>query len=152
MREGDNEYTNFATLPTKKSVAGFELNFSSVYGKSRSDGDNPESLLINHCGSVGVAIDRHPGTLHHDPPRWLLSNSELKSSPPEVMFNTLSLHLLKYGDTSVGLVTIRQIDDEGKIGLTAEEKSRTGILGRLLAGVWSKLAEVSSGKSTLLPY
>ena len=48
-----------------------------------------------------------------------------------------------YGPNS--LITIRELDDEGcGGGRSLEQKSRTGVLGRVLAAVWGQLFTVNN--------
>lgn len=80
---------------------------------------------------------------HRTQPSWTLSNSQLQGSPPSIGLETIGLHLLDQGSGPNALVTIRRIDGEKRSDLNWEEKSRCGILGRMLDGVWTKLFEVT---------
>lgn len=53
------------------------------------------------------------------------------------------MHILDQGFGGHTLLTIRQIDSEGRQKYrTKEQQSRSGVLGRMVSGVWIKLAQV----------
>lgn len=89
----------------------------------------------------GVPIRHRAGYIHQ--PTWLRSNSQLYTLPPQVAVDSLGLHILDQGYGSHTLLTVRQIDSEKQKKFTLEQQSRAGVLGRIISGVWVKLAEVS---------
>jgi hypothetical protein len=98
---------------------------------------------------AGVPLRRSAGYDH--PPTWLQSTSRMGAKPPTLAIATLSVTLLDYGYGAHALLTVRQIDAEKMKRLTLEQQSRTGVLGRIVSGVWVKLAEVKccSGLSSI---
>jgi Ca2+-binding EF-hand superfamily protein len=82
--------------------------------------------------------------------RFLLSHAVMKLRPPTIKTNGLSLHLLDQGYGTNTLLTVRTMDAEGGINNAKDgqdpwklaERSRAGVLGRLLRGVWRKLMVV----------
>ena len=80
-------------------------------------------------------------------PRFLLSYSDMKMRPPSVEKNRLSLHLLNQGFGVNALLSVRLMDAETDVNPLGEpwllkSRSRAGLLGRLLRGVWRKLMVV----------
>ncbi len=63
--------------------------------------------------------------------------------PPVVAVDSLGVHILDQGYGAHTLLTVRQIDGEKQKKLTLEQQARAGVLGRIVSGVWVKLAEVS---------
>ncbi|KAJ1441564.1 hypothetical protein B484DRAFT_442681 [Ochromonadaceae sp. CCMP2298] len=77
-------------------------------------------------------------------PTWLPSSTKLYNSPPRIQIDTCSFHILDHGYGAHSLVTVRQIDAEGHPKKTdLEQLSRTGTVGRILSGVWARMAEVT---------
>ena len=103
---------------------------------------NEKNTLFTSNGS-GIPLRRRAG--YNYPPTWLRSNSQIYKSPPQVNIDSLSLHILDYGYGAHALLTVRQIDAERQKKLTLEQQSRAGILGRIISGVWVKLADVVMG-------
>jgi hypothetical protein len=61
------------------------------------------------------------------------------------MIDTLGLHILDYGFGASVLLTVRKIDTETlhpHKKYTTEQRSRMGILGRMISGIWVRLAQV----------
>ncbi|KAJ1422210.1 hypothetical protein B484DRAFT_465359 [Ochromonadaceae sp. CCMP2298] len=87
-----------------------------------------------------IPLPRVPRT--HTPAVWLLSNSRLYKTPPRLQIDSMSFHLLDQGWGAHTLLTVRKIDDEKHKGLDFEQKSRCGVLGRIVSGVWLRLAQV----------
>jgi len=85
-------------------------------------------------------------------PTWLMPSSELKKHQPKVQYSTLGLHLLMQDNASEPgvLLTIRKLEsddfksDVSKLKSVSEMDvaSRSGIIGRILAGVRSHLYKV----------
>jgi hypothetical protein len=106
-------------------------------------GDN--HTIFSSNGS-GVPIKHRAG--YNYPPTWLRSNSQLYALPPHISIDSLSLHVLDHGYGPHALLTVRQIDPEKQKRFTLEQQSRAGVLGRIISGVWVKLASVvMSGRS-----
>ncbi len=83
------------------------------------------------------------GSRHTTLPTWIRSNAQLKKNKPQLKLDTLSMHLMDHGTGPVALITIRALDDEKhNEKLSLEEKSRCGILGRMLDAIWAKLLVV----------
>jgi len=82
--------------------------------------------------------------------RFLLTHGDMKLRPPTIKTNGLSLHLLDQGYGTNTLLTVRTMDVEGGLHELKDgqdpwklsERSRAGVLGRLLRGVWRKLMVV----------
>lgn len=80
---------------------------------------------------------------HSSSPTWIRSNAQLMKNKPSLKFDALSMHMLDHGSGPNALITIRAIDDEvHHRHMSLEEKSRCGVLGRMLDAVWSKLLVV----------
>lgn len=77
-------------------------------------------------------------------PTWLLSSNDLKKSPPNLKYDTLSIHILNQGFGPASIITFREIDDEGNTDAkrNLEQKSRTGVIGRILSGMRRKIFDV----------
>jgi len=101
-------------------------------------GDNHNIFSSN---GAGVPIRHRAG--YNYPPTWLRSNSQIYSAPPQVHIDSLSLHIMDYGYGAHALLTVREIDPEKQKMFTLEQQSRAGVLGRIISGVWVKLAEVN---------
>lgn len=93
--------------------------------------------------SVGKGIPLLTAERHRTQPTWTLSNSQLQTSGPSIGLETISMHILDQGSGPNALITIRRMDGEKRTDLNWEERSRCGILGRMLDGVWTKLLEVT---------
>ena len=113
-----------------------------------------DKSTIFSTNGAGVPLRRRAG--YNYPPTWLRSNNQINKSPPQVNIDSISLHILDYGYGAHALLTVRQVDGERQKKLTLEQQSRAGVLGRIVSGVWVKLAEVSthtyivvSGRSSL---
>ena len=80
-------------------------------------------------------------------PQFLLSTNDLKSRKPTYKFDNLAVTFLDFfrdGRVCSNLMTFHKMDPEddcfvSKIERNAEEKSRAGIIGRILWGVYQKL-------------
>lgn len=88
----------------------------------------------------GVSLGRRQG--YDYPPTWLQASSHMRNHPPALQMDTLSLHILDQGYGANALLTVRQMDGENQKRLTLEQHSRAGVLGRIISGVWAKVAEV----------
>ena len=88
----------------------------------------------------GVSLGRRQG--YDYPPTWLQASSHMRNHPPALQMDTLSLHILDQGYGANALLTVRQMDGENQKRLTLEQQSRAGVLGRIISGVWAKVAEV----------
>ena len=73
---------------------------------------------------------------------WLMNGSTIKSNPPKIQFDNLSIHILDQGYGPSACITIRQIDDEKTEQLPLHAKSKLGVLGRILSGVRLRIFEV----------
>ncbi len=104
------------------------------------EGPSSTHTIFSSSGG-GVPIKRRLGYIY--PPTWLRSNSQLYTMPPVVAVDSLGVHILDQGYGAHTLLTVRQIDGEKQKKLTLEQQSRAGVLGRIVSGVWVKLAEVS---------
>lgn len=100
----------------------------------------PANNTIFDAFARGVPVQRSTRTA--EPPVWLLSSSAVIKNPPQMHFDSLGMHILDYGFGPHALVTVRELDDEMQPHHTLEQQSRTGVLGRIVAGAWSKVAEV----------
>ena len=100
-------------------------------------GDN-HTIFSSNGGGVPI---RHRAGYNY-PPTWLRSNSQIYSAPPQVHIDSLSMHILDYGYGAHALLTVRQMDLEKQKRFTLEQQSRAGVLGRIISGLWVKLAEV----------
>lgn len=81
---------------------------------------------------------------HRTLPTWIRSNAQLMKNRPSLKLDTLSMHLMDHGSGANALITIRAIDSEKEGGkLSLEERSRCGVLGRILDSIWTKLLLVS---------
>lgn len=77
---------------------------------------------------------------HKTPPTWIRSNAQLLKNRPSLKLDTLSMHVMDHGGGPNALITIRAIDDEKHSSkLSLEERSRCGVLGRMLDSIWTKL-------------
>lgn len=103
----------------------------------------PNSTIFDTLATKG-GVPIATSTRTAEPPVWLLSSSALVKNPPQMRFDTLGMHILDYGFGPHALVTVHALDDEMSPHHTLEQQSRTGVLGRIVAGVWSKVAEVST--------
>ena len=74
-------------------------------------------------------------------PTWVASNTQLQSKPPSIKFDTIGLHILDQGPGANALLTVRTIDNEKHKKCSLEERSRCGIVGRIIDGLWVKLLE-----------
>jgi len=104
------------------------------------EGPSSKHTIFSSSGG-GVPIKRRLGYIY--PPTWLRSNSQLYTMPPIVAVDSLGVHILDQGYGAHTLLTVRQIDGEKQKKLTLEQQARAGVLGRIVSGVWVKLAEVS---------
>jgi hypothetical protein len=93
-------------------------------------------------GTDGAGVPLRHRTGYDYPPTWLRSNTQLQGTPPQIEMDTLSMHILDQGYGANALLTVRQIDGEKQKSFTLEQQSRAGVLGRIISGVWVKLAEV----------
>jgi hypothetical protein len=82
-------------------------------------------------------------------PSWLKSVAQIRKHPPKVCMNSLSIHILDQGFGSHTLLTVRETDSENQKTFTQEQRSRAGVLGRIISGVWVKLAQVELACSFL---
>ena len=96
---------------------------------------------IFSSGGSGVPLRRRAG--YNYSPTWLRTNSQIYANPAHLRNDTMSLHILDQGYGPNALLTVRQIDPEKQQKrFTLEQQSRSGILGRIISGVWAKVAEV----------
>jgi hypothetical protein len=122
---------------------GLARSVSEKFGGTSSaakKGTLPAHNTIFDAFAKGVPVSRTTRTA--EPPVWLLGSSALLKTPPQMRFDSLGMHILDYGFGPHALLTVRELDDEMQPGHTLEQKSRTGVLGRIVSGVWAKLAEV----------
>lgn len=111
-----------------------------AYSRKESSVGADKSTIFASNGA-GVPLRRRAG--YNYPPTWLRSNSQINKAPPQINIDSMSLHILDYGYGAHALLTVRQVDGERQRKLTLEQQSRSGVLGRIVSGVWVKLAEVS---------
>jgi hypothetical protein len=90
----------------------------------------------------GAGVAHRRAVAYDNPPTWLKSNTQLLNDPPQMRMDTMSMHILDHGYGANALLTVREIDDEKNTGFTLEQQSRAGVLGRIVSGVWVKIAEV----------
>ena len=120
-----------------------------AYSRKESTVGSGEKSTIFSSNGAGVPLRRRAG--YNYPPTWLRSNNQINKSPPQVNIDSMSLHILDYGYGAHALLTVRQVDGERQKKLTLEQQSRAGVLGRIVSGVWVKLAEVTHFPSHLSP-
>jgi hypothetical protein len=113
--------------------------FFSVITKRHTD--DTHSILQ----TKGKALPLTQRERHKTPPTWTLSNSQLAKRPPIVKIDTVSMHILEnQGRGANCLVTVRKLDQESsKFSQSLEARSRSGVVGRIFDGVWTKLLQVS---------
>jgi hypothetical protein len=75
-------------------------------------------------------------------PQWILNSTQLDANPPSLNYDNLTCSLLDFGFGSSVLLSIHKMEDEDVKNLSEDEKSRCGIIGRILAAIWVKLYEV----------
>lgn len=108
-----------------------------------SSTDLAKSTIFSSRGS-GVPLRRRTG--YDYPPTWLRSHSQIYAKPAHLHLDSIGLHILDQGYGPNALLTVRQIDSEKQQKrFTLEQQSRTGVLGRIISGVWVKVAEVKHG-------
>jgi hypothetical protein len=76
-------------------------------------------------------------------PSWLQSVAQIHKHPAQVHLHSLSIHILDQGFGAHTLLTVREIDPENQKRFTLEQRSRAGVLGRIISGVWVKLTQVT---------
>lgn len=101
-----------------------------------SAGDN----IFSARGS-GVPMSQGARTGYTDTPSWLQSTAQLHKHPAHIHMDSMSFHLLDQGFGAHTLLTVRQMDSEGQKRFSPEQQSRAGVLGRIVSGVWVKLAQ-----------
>lgn len=105
---------------------------------SKSDMTPSISRTIMSSRGEGVPLSKQGE--HKTPPTWIRSNAQLIKNRPSLKLDTLSMHVMDHGAGPNALVTIRAIDDEKHSSkLSLEERSRCGVLGRMLDSIWTKL-------------
>ena len=104
------------------------------------DSQDPAKTNIFRSRGSGVPLRQKAG--YDYPPTWLKSNSQLQSSPPSMQMSSMSMHIIDQGYGANALLSVRQIDHEDQKKFTLEQQSRAGVLGRIVSGVWVKLAQV----------
>jgi len=127
LEDGDEQDTPALESPSKNKY------------KVEEEGPSSNHTIFSSSGG-GVPIKRRMGYIY--PPTWLRSNSQLYTMPPVVAVDSLGVHILDQGYGAHTLLTVRQIDGEKQKKLTLEQQARAGVLGRIVSGVWVKLAEV----------
>jgi hypothetical protein len=149
----------FISHVTSYHVVSVQLLKKSDSDNYGSDGDDVEDDEAEHTHNEGIELQKHDsknifqargaGVAHRRavrydyPPTWLKSNAQLQRNPPLVRMHTMSMHVLDHGYGANALLTVREIDDEKHKGFTLEQQSRAGVLGRIVSGVWVKIAEVT---------
>ena len=107
--------------------------------QSRASRDDDGTLYTSQ--GHGITLDKHTG--YTSIPTWLQSISHIHKYPTQLQMDSMSMHILDQGFGGHTLLTIRQIDSEGRQKYrTKEQQSRSGVLGRMISGVWIKLAQV----------
>jgi hypothetical protein len=91
--------------------------------------------------SKGKGVPLHRYEQYRTQPIWIASNNQLQKKPPSVKFDTIGLHIIDQGPGANALLTIRAIDHEKSKKANLEERSRCGIVGRIVDGLWVKLLE-----------
>lgn len=105
---------------------------------SKSDMKPSVSRTIMSSRGNGVPLSKQGE--HKTPPTWIRSNAQLIKNRPTLKLDTLSMHVMDHGGGANALITIRAIDDEKHSSkLSLEERSRCGVLGRMLDSIWTKL-------------
>lgn len=92
--------------------------------------------------SQGQGVPLKVTRAYTDIPTWLSASNYLRKHPAQVVQDTMSFHLLDQGFGTHTLLTVRQLDGERQKHFTLEQQSRAGVLGRIVSGVWVKLAQV----------
>ena len=100
----------------------------------------------------GIPMTRFHGRRTH--PDWLTSSSNLKENPPSLECKTTSLSVIDHGYGPIGVISIREIDDEhnrkhNSRSWTLEELSRCGVLGRMFAGIRKKIMLVMADRKCI---
>ena len=74
----------------------------------------------------------------------MLSAADLKQRKPQLVRNNISVHVQDQGYGPIACITFRQVDSgndmSGKTSLSS--RSKDGIIGRTVSGIWFKLLEV----------
>jgi hypothetical protein len=104
--------------------------------------DHPGAGGTDIFSSRGQGVPLSAARSYTDTPTWLQATSHLRKHPAQVHMDTMSFHLLDQGFGTHTLLTVRQLDNEKQRKLTLEQQSRAGVLGRIVSGVWVKLAQV----------
>ncbi len=133
-----------------------------------TDQNLPPDEDFGIVGGEGAPLPLPTIRKYHSQPTWVASTGHLQKKPPLIQFDTLGIHVLDQGPGANGLMTIRKLDvvekakdkksktiamlrarrGKGIIGKrkgvsiwSIEEQSRSGVIGRILDGVWMKLLE-----------
>ena len=79
---------------------------------------------------------------------YLLSQSDMKRRSAEIMCENVSLHIQDQGNGPIALITLRRFDSENP-EYNLDQNSRKGIVGRIMAGIWLKLLEVTANEGVV---
>lgn len=79
---------------------------------------------------------------------FLLSQSDMKKRPSEIVRENVSLHIQDQGNGPIALITLRRFDSNEK-EFDLDQNSRKGIVGRIMSGVWLKLLEVTANEGVV---
>ncbi len=111
---------------------------------SKQDLETPQgdqNVVSAHCKSLPL-----PKAHNGDGAKHLLTSSEMQSRKPQIAKQNVSFHLQDQGFGAIALITVRGFDsaleDSGNQKWSLDQHSRSGVVGRLFAGVWRKLLEV----------
>ena len=122
------------------AAVSVSMRLTGLGGHSSDEVDRDKSTIFSSKGA-GIPLRRRTG--YDYAPTWLQSNSQINANPTSIHIGTLSMHILDQGYGAHALLTVRQVDAEKQHRrLTLEQQSRAGVLGRIVSGVWVKLAEV----------
>ncbi len=137
--ESDNDEKDKSS-DDKNKVAAAATKFS----RKLSGVDSKDVKLHTIMTSKGEGVPLAKRVRHATAPTWIRSNTQLMKHRPSLKLDTLSMHVMDHGGGPNCLITIRAIDDEKQSSkFSLEEKSRCGVLGRILDSIWTKLLVVS---------
>lgn len=135
LRGDDGDDENFESARANESKSKGFFSKKTIDSKS-------SKLFDGRC----LVTDRERNFLGHGQrasnPQWLQPSSQISLRTPTLQYEKLSLSVLDQSYGPYTLVTIRQINTEGNSGLTMEQASRIGAIGRILSGMWIKLYQV----------
>ena len=119
-------------------------------------------MLENHTFKHAPLPHRPRQRAYDTSPRWLMSGTEIKRNPADVLFDSVGVHIMNYGHDNAGCcLTIREIDSESKhrkvsaadalqkvaADQTAARKmihgfAKKGVIGRIITGIRIKMLQV----------